>query len=166
LLEELNWLPLAITQAAAYINKTDISTSRYLELMHGTEKDRMNLVSRHFHDRTRYPELRNAIAATWLISFNKIRDSNPSAAKILKLMSFIEPKAIPRSILPSLDSEEEMEFAIGMLCGNAFVTKRDDGNMFDMHDGAAIDATVAAEGGKYAAGYPERHTAYGDDISI
>ncbi|KAJ5808734.1 hypothetical protein N7474_010003 [Penicillium riverlandense] len=94
LLEELNWLPLAITQAAAYMNKTDISTSRYLELMHGTEKDRMNLNS--------------------CLSLNQ--------------------KAIPRSILPVLDSEEETEFAIGMLCGYAFVTKRENGNMLDMHD--------------------------------
>ncbi|CAL5870085.1 uncharacterized protein PFLUO_LOCUS4319 [Penicillium psychrofluorescens] len=133
LLEELNWLPLAITQAAAYINKNDITTSRYLELMHGTEKERMDLVSPHFHDSPRYPEVPNAIALTWLISFNKIRDSNPCAARMLEFMSFIEPKAIPRYILPPLNTAER-QFATDMLCGYAFVTKRDDGNMFDMRD--------------------------------
>ncbi|KAJ5553447.1 hypothetical protein N7494_002825 [Penicillium frequentans] len=130
LLEELNMLPLAITQAAAYMNRNDISTSRYLELMHGTEHDRIGLMSRHFHDHTRYPD---AVATTWLISFNRIRESDAAAAELLAFISFIEPKAIPRTLFPPLDSEEQMEFAIGTLCGYAFMTKRDDGKVFDMH---------------------------------
>ncbi|SPB47324.1 unnamed protein product [Aspergillus niger] len=133
LLEELNLLPLAITQAAAYMNRTNISTSRYLELMHGTEHDRIGLMSRHFHDRTRYPGLQDAVATTWLISFNRIRESDAAAAELLAFISFIEPKAIPRSLFPPLDSEEQMEFAIGTLCGYAFMTKREDGKIFDMH---------------------------------
>ncbi|KAJ5141434.1 hypothetical protein N7526_002429 [Penicillium atrosanguineum] len=41
LLEELNLLPLAIAQAAYYISRNDGTTTRYLELMHKTEEDRM-----------------------------------------------------------------------------------------------------------------------------
>ncbi|KAJ5649352.1 uncharacterized protein N7484_003075 [Penicillium longicatenatum] len=130
LLEELNLLPLAITQAAAYMNRNNILTSRYLELMHGTEHDRIGLMSRHFHDHTRYPD---TVATTWLISFKRIRESDAAAAELLAFISFIEPKAIPRSLLPPLCSEEQMEFAIGTLCDYAFMTKRDDGKVFDMH---------------------------------
>lgn len=133
LLEELNWLPLAITQATAYMNRTNISTSRYLDLMHGTENDRISLMSREFRDGTRYPGLQNAVATTWLISFNKIKKSETAAAELLAFMSCIETKAISRSLIPSLDSEEQMEFAIGTLCGYAFITKREDGKIFDMH---------------------------------
>lgn len=133
LLQELNFLPLAITQATAYMNRTNISTSRYLELMHGTEQDRVSLMSRNFHDRTRYAGLQDAVATTWLISFNSIRESDAAAAELLAFISFIEPKAIPESIFPPFHSEEQMEFAIGTLCGYAFMTKREDGKLFDMH---------------------------------
>jgi tetratricopeptide (TPR) repeat protein len=133
LLEELFMLPLAITQAASYMSRLGISTSRYLEIMHKTEMDRANLASRDFHDNTRYPKSSNAVATTWFISFDQIKRLDPLAAEILGFLAYIEPKAIPRSLLPSLKSEEEMEFAIGTLCGYAFLTKRDDNSIFDMH---------------------------------
>ncbi|KAJ5166392.1 uncharacterized protein N7482_005173 [Penicillium canariense] len=133
LLEELHCLPLAITQAGFYINRNNVSTTRYLAIMHSTEKDRMNLLKRDFHDSTRYLKLPNAVATAWLISFDMIRNSDPAAAELLEFISCIEPKAIPRSILPPLESEEKMEFALGTLCGYAFLTKREDGDMFDVH---------------------------------
>jgi tetratricopeptide (TPR) repeat protein len=133
LLEELNFLPLAISQAAHYICRNNGTTTRYLEIMQKSEKDRMRLASRNFHDSTRYPKMPNAVTTTWLISFNQIRDSDPSAIHLLEFMSYLEPKAIPRSILPTLDSEEEMDFAIGTLCSYGFLTRRGNEDMFDMH---------------------------------
>ncbi|CEJ62356.1 hypothetical protein PMG11_10857 [Penicillium brasilianum] len=133
LLEELNFLPLAISQAAHYICRNNGTTIRYLEIMQKSEKDRMRLASRNFHDSTRYPKIPNAVTTTWLISFNQIRGSDPSAIDLLEFMSFLEPKAIPRSILPTLDSEEEMDFAIGTLCSYGFLTGRGNEDMFDMH---------------------------------
>ncbi|KAJ5309328.1 uncharacterized protein N7443_001789 [Penicillium atrosanguineum] len=133
LLEELNFLPLAIVQAAYYICRNGGTTTRYLQLMHKTEKDRMRLASREFHDSTRYRRLANAVATTWLISFNQIQGSDPSAADLLGFISYLEPKAIPLSILPTLDSEEEMEFSIGTLCSYGFLTRRDNKNVFDVH---------------------------------
>ncbi|KAF5856763.1 hypothetical protein ETB97_006752 [Aspergillus alliaceus] len=78
LLKELTSLPLAITQAAAYINSTKISTSRYLE-MYGTENERIQLLSRHFPDATRYREMQDAVAFTWLISFENTKRHDPDA---------------------------------------------------------------------------------------
>ncbi|KAJ6144600.1 hypothetical protein N7470_008495 [Penicillium chermesinum] len=133
LLEELDLLPLAIAQAAYYISRNNATTTRYLELMHKTEMDRMRLVSRDFRDSTRYRKMPNAVTATWLVSFNQIKNSDPSAASLLEFMSFLEPKAIPQSILPILTSEEEMEFAVGTLCSYGFLARRDQPGIFDMH---------------------------------
>ncbi|KAJ6128005.1 hypothetical protein N7471_009222 [Penicillium samsonianum] len=133
LLEELRWLPLAIKQAAFYINFTDVSISRYLDLMHGTDKDREILINWHFPDDTRYPQLQNAIAKTWRISFEKINRSDPIAAEILQFMSCIGPRGIPRSLLSSYGSEAQTESAISTLCGYAFVTKTKDGTTLDIH---------------------------------
>ncbi|KAJ6063491.1 uncharacterized protein N7446_007611 [Penicillium canescens] len=133
LLEELNFLPLAIAQAAHYICRNDATSTRYLELMRKTEKDRMRLASREFHDSTRYRRMPNAVTTTWLISFNQIQGSDPSAADLLGFISYLEPKAIPRSILPTLDSEEEMEFAIDKLFPSDEYTNRDTWRMYLPH---------------------------------
>jgi tetratricopeptide (TPR) repeat protein len=144
LLEELKLLPLAIVQAACYIRRNNGTTMRYLELMHKTQKDRMRLASRDFRDITRYRETRNAVTATWLISFDQIKSSDPPAAGLLEFMSYLEPKAIPRSLLPTLDSEEEMDFAIGTLCGYGFLTRRDnsDQDIFDIHSLVQLSTRV------------------------
>ncbi|KAJ5984268.1 hypothetical protein N7481_006367 [Penicillium waksmanii] len=133
LLEELNFLPLAIAQAAYYMRRNTGTTKRYLQLMRKTENDRMRLATREFYDITRYPKMSNAVATTWRISFNQIKGSDPSAADLLEFISYLEPKGIPRLVLPILDSEEEMESAIGTLCKYGFLTRRKNLDMFDIH---------------------------------
>ncbi|KAJ9130190.1 Acyl transferase/acyl hydrolase/lysophospholipase [Pleurostoma richardsiae] len=131
LLQELTYLPLAITQAAAYLERNEVTTAEYLRLLHNTERDMVELLSQELPDRMRYRESKNAVTATWLVSFKKIREIDRNAADLLSFMSQIEPKAIPQSILPGLESEVQMKSAVGTLCGYAFVTKRAD--MLDMH---------------------------------
>jgi tetratricopeptide (TPR) repeat protein len=133
LLQELTHLPLAIAQAAAYLNRNRLSIQKYLELLQSAEQGMVSLMSREFHDITRYRASQNAVASTWLVSFDQIRKSDRTAANLLSFLSCIEPKAIPQSILPGLELEEEIEHAIGTLCGYAFLTRREDENVFDMH---------------------------------
>ena len=45
-------------------------------------------------------------------------------ADLLSFMSCIEPKAIPRSILPDVGPEGQMVHASGMLCAYALVARR------------------------------------------
>jgi tetratricopeptide (TPR) repeat protein len=132
LLEELNYLPLAITQAVAYINTADISISKYLSLLHGKKSDVVRLLGRKFQDSTRYTGSQNAVATTWLISFQQIHKMDGPAANILSFISCIEPKAISLSLLPDVGSEEEIVRAIGTLRGYAFLAERDDA-LYDMH---------------------------------
>ncbi|KAI0861334.1 acyl transferase/acyl hydrolase/lysophospholipase [Xylaria cubensis] len=137
LLEELTYLPLAITQAAAYLNQIlkhhPSPIKKYLELLRSTEDDLVQLMSAKFYDNTRYQDAQNAVATTWLVSFDEIRENHPGAADLLSFISCIEPKAIPRSLLPKLESEEAMERAIGTLSGYAFLESREVDNMYDMH---------------------------------
>lgn len=64
LLEELTRLPLAIAQAAAYLNMNRMTIKKYLGLLHNTEKDLIGLLSRDFRDNTRYKGSVNAVATT------------------------------------------------------------------------------------------------------
>ncbi|OBT86412.1 hypothetical protein VE02_05291 [Pseudogymnoascus sp. 03VT05] len=117
LLRELTYLPLAIAQAVAYLNQNQISVRKYLGLLQGTEQSRVSLMNREFHDRTRCEGSQNAVATTWLVSFAQIQRFDKAAASLLGFLSCIEPKAIPRSILLEVESEEVMEHAIGTLRG-------------------------------------------------
>ena len=133
LLNELTFLPLAIAQAAAYLNAMQISIREYLSLLRSTEQNSVSLLSREFRDNTRYRNSRNAVAATWLISFDQIRRIDSLAADLLSFKSCIENKAIPRSMLPTVEPEERIVHAIGTLRAYAFVTKRPDTDSYDMH---------------------------------
>ena len=101
----------------------------------------MSLLSQEFHDSTRYKDsiryrdksTENAVAKTWLISFTQIREHDKVAADLLSFISCIESKAIPYSILPSVEPEERMVRAIGTLCGYSFIVDRGDQDMYDSH---------------------------------
>ncbi|MCJ1314084.1 hypothetical protein MMC25_007764 [Agyrium rufum] len=110
-------MELAISQAAAYLNIHRVSIRRYLELLGGAEQDTVDLLSREFHDNTRYRASQNAVASTWLLSFDQIHATDNHASSLLSFISCIKPKAIPHSILPKASSNENLEHAVGTLCG-------------------------------------------------
>ncbi|KAF2825327.1 hypothetical protein CC86DRAFT_294722, partial [Ophiobolus disseminans] len=126
LLDELTCLPLAIAQAAAYLNRNRMSITRYLQLLRSTEQDVVALMSREFRNDTRYKGSANAVATTWVVSFSQIRERDAAAADLLAFVSCIEWKAIPRSLLPKVQAERQMEEAIGTLCGYSFLARRGD----------------------------------------
>ncbi|OAL56942.1 kinesin light chain 1 [Pyrenochaeta sp. DS3sAY3a] len=143
LLKLLEYLPLAIVQASAFIRKNNISASEYVSLMERADEE-MKLFSEHFEDRSRYHELDNTIAKTWHVSFDQICKQDPLAAEYLSFMACIDHVKIPQSLLPSEGSLVQRAKAIGTLTGYKFMTKRQQRtqervqgkemeNFFDMH---------------------------------
>src|ERR1051326_1615722 len=132
LLTELDYLPLAVIQAAAYINTNKSSIFEYLRLLKNTEQDAIALMKTDFGDRTRYQNLPNAVAKVWTITFNEILERDQLAADILGFISCIEWRAIPYSILPKAESEARVAGAVGTLCAYSLVQRRDDQKL-DMH---------------------------------
>ncbi|PCG88442.1 hypothetical protein PENOC_110990 [Penicillium occitanis (nom. inval.)] len=104
LLEQLAFLPLAISQAAAYINQTDISLVRYMSLLNEQEESTIELLSEDFENDGRYAEIQNPVATTWLVSFLQIQQVDEIASNLLSFMACISPRDIPESILPSTTS--------------------------------------------------------------
>jgi hypothetical protein len=132
LLEELFYLPLAIKQAAAYMQQTRETPKKYLELCRASDKKLIRLLSQGFEDRTRYEDAENPVAKTWHISFVHLSNNNPLAGRYLHFMSFLSEKNIPLSILPPHD-DLEANRAIGALQAYTFVTAREDREFVDMH---------------------------------
>jgi hypothetical protein len=132
LLENLTHLPLAIKQAAAYMNQNTMSVFDYLRLCEANNEDFIHLLSAEFEDQGRYREIKNPIASTWLISFHQISSRDPLAEEYLYFMSCVAQQDIPRSLLPLATMRKELE-AIGTLKAYAFITKRDGRDSYDIH---------------------------------
>jgi tetratricopeptide (TPR) repeat protein len=139
LLESLAGLPLAIVQAAAFMNQNDTPVSEYVSLLQhaGTKAE---LFNEHFEDPSRYRSMDSTIAKTWHISFEQIRKQDPLAAKYLSFMACIDRISIPQSLLLPGGSILQQTKALGTLTGYAFITERQQTvpgsskeRLFDMH---------------------------------
>ncbi|KAK3333869.1 hypothetical protein B0T19DRAFT_139514 [Cercophora scortea] len=103
LLRALECLPLAITQAGAYILQRwpEESLSTYLAKFRRGEKNKASLLGRDLGDLRRDPNASNSVAQTWQITFDQIRQEKQSAADLLMFMSQFNPQGIPRWVLES-----------------------------------------------------------------
>ncbi|KAK3938160.1 putative kinesin light chain [Diplogelasinospora grovesii] len=110
-----------------------VPLTEYVELLHGAQQNIISLISKEFRDNTRYLGSQNVVATTWLVSFDQIRKSDNAAANLLSFISCIEPKGIPQSLFPGSESIKQLVDAIGTLCAYAFLTRRGDSKVFDMH---------------------------------
>jgi tetratricopeptide (TPR) repeat protein len=133
LLAELTYLPLAIVQAAAYINENGITPSDYLTLLKEKEEEMIDLLSEEFEDDGRYHNIKNPVATTWLISFEQIRRRDPLAVDYLSFMACVDPRDIPQTLLPPGRSRKKEMEAIGVLIAYSFVSKRPTDLALDLH---------------------------------
>jgi nucleoside phosphorylase/tetratricopeptide (TPR) repeat protein len=126
-LEKLDFLPLAITQASAYINKNCLNLSTYFALLQEQEPEVVELLSEDFKDEGRYKDLQNPVITTWLISFKQIQRQDQLAADFLSFMACINPRNIPQSLLPAATSRKRAIDALGLLNAYAFTNIQDTG---------------------------------------
>ncbi|KAF2994399.1 hypothetical protein E8E13_002869 [Curvularia kusanoi] len=100
LLRELNHIPLAITQAAAYIGRgARMTVTRYIEEFRKSTKKQECLLRWDAGELRRDASASNSIVTTWQMSFEQIQRERQSAADLLSLMSFFNPQGIPMSAL-------------------------------------------------------------------
>jgi tetratricopeptide (TPR) repeat protein len=133
LLNLLGFLPLAIIQAAAYINENDTTIIDYTDLYNDSEKEVMEILSEDFEDQGRYRAIENSIATTWLISLSQINRTNPLAIDYLSFMACLAHQNIPQSLLLPAPSKKQGIEAIGALTAYSFISKQGDRQMLDMH---------------------------------
>jgi tetratricopeptide (TPR) repeat protein len=132
LLELLVNLPLAIIQAAAYLNAKGSTITEYLRLYKESSDNTVKLLSKDFEDIRRYPGMKNPVATTWLISFKQIQDRDPLAADYLAFMSCIKEQDIPVDLLPLASEFDKIE-ALGTLKAFGFIKERVSGTSYDIH---------------------------------
>ncbi|KAJ5701450.1 hypothetical protein N7488_008998 [Penicillium malachiteum] len=101
LAELLEFMPLAIVQAAAYIKQQAplCSIKQYIEQFEISDSQRFKLLEYEAGHPRRHWEASNSVLITWQLSFDQIRTTHPSAADLLSLMSFFDRHAIPGLLL-------------------------------------------------------------------
>ena len=135
LIQALGQIPLAITQAAAYISRTGprMNVTKYLDLFHESEANQSNLLDRDEGDLRRDPQVPNAVITTWQVSFNQILRDSPSAADLLSLMSILNRQGIPESVLRGNGDRLAFEDDLAVLCGFSLIAEELRGGYFEMH---------------------------------
>jgi tetratricopeptide (TPR) repeat protein len=101
LCETLEFMPLAIVQAGAYIKKRAprCSALQYLDNFRKNDRKRTKLLKNEGQGLQRDEQASNSILITWQISFEHVREIRASAADLLSLMSFFDHQGIVESAL-------------------------------------------------------------------
>jgi nucleoside phosphorylase/tetratricopeptide (TPR) repeat protein len=110
---ELGDLPLALEQAAAYIDETAISINAYLDLLQSRSHD---LPETH----TMSPSA-VTVTSTWLVSLGRLRDEAPAAEQVLCLLAYVGPHAFPRPLLQSASPRRAVDLRMDTLAFNSSV---------------------------------------------
>uniref|UniRef100_A0A8H7K6B6 ORC1/DEAH AAA+ ATPase domain-containing protein n=1 Tax=Bionectria ochroleuca TaxID=29856 RepID=A0A8H7K6B6_BIOOC len=84
----LEHLPLALVQAAAFIQENAIPLSEYIQLLDDSDAAFVDHLSEPFETVGRDSRTPHAVTATWIISFNQIQRRNPFESDILSFISF------------------------------------------------------------------------------
>lgn len=135
----MDGLPLALDQAASYIEETDCGLRGYAERY---QQRKLALLSRRGGCCPDHPE---SIAATWSLSLEKIARTHPAAAELLRLCAFLHPDAIAEEMLregcyeltPHLHllatDPFELDAAIGTLTKFSLVRRNPEGRFLSLH---------------------------------
>jgi hypothetical protein len=124
LIEELVNLPLAIVQAAAYINVNKTTVQGYLSLLVEIKEELAEDL---------YSESGVVITATWLISFEQIRRHDALAADHLLFMACVDRNDIPLALLPTSRPHGQGVHAVATLHAYSLVTKRTAESALDLY---------------------------------
>ena len=120
LVKTLERLPLAVTQAAAYISvqKMMMTIAKYLAYIQQNEE----ILLADTGDLRRDPSVPNSVLVTWQISFDQIKKSYPRAAEALSLASVLDRQGIPKFLFYKDNNRLDFEDALAPLDYFALVT--------------------------------------------
>jgi tetratricopeptide (TPR) repeat protein len=136
LLQALDYMPLAITQAAACIEQRAprMTISRYIDEIRRSDT---RLLEKDMGDTRRDGKASNSIIMTWQVSFEYIRIHIPTAARLLSLMSFFDRQGIPETLLhdryQKKDEQSDFDDDIHALLNFSLVRISGERDEFEMH---------------------------------
>ncbi len=148
----LEHVPLAMVQAAAFIQENSLTVGKYVRLLEQGDDNLVELLSQSFHEEGIESSTPIAVTTAWIVSFTQIHKQHPCASKLLSLMSFFDRHSIPKLFLASYWQDEhhhqrhqqqrqtdpttgtvELEKALGVLKAFSFVAESEIDESLNMH---------------------------------
>ncbi|OAG43666.1 hypothetical protein AYO21_02252 [Fonsecaea monophora] len=122
LLTSLARVPLAITQAAAFINRNVMSIADYLRVFRTSESERMRQLSIELQDPRRERGFPNSVFRTWRLSFDQMRQRDGAAATLLAFLAFLDGQSIPLALVQRTQTvEADWRHVLGTITGYSLV---------------------------------------------
>ena len=130
LLEELDRLPLAMSQAAAFIEENGVSIADYTIAVQGKDAAvAEEFLDEELDDSRRDEESVNSVFRTWKLSYDQIKQQKPRAADLLSLLAMLDRQSVPRFLL----KVPEVTTSLGVLQSFNLVTTRAGLQSFQLH---------------------------------
>lgn len=157
LVGELENLPLAISQAGAYIKEVGrFSVPKYLAIYRRSNEDRAALLNKNKEDLRRDGGVPNSVITSWELSFNQILVKSPDSADLLSLMSYFNRQAIPQFLIQGDFDEMSFEESINVLVAFSLIKAEIRVDNFEMHRLVQIAMQHWLRGGGYEQLWKER----------
>ena len=118
LFEALEYLPLGLSHAAAYMIKRRKNVADYLHMIKD-DSTKSQLLSQKCYHHGRAERSSESVISTWWVTFRSIKRENSRAADLLAMMSLLDRHKIPLSILRDPD-ESSFDFEEAVNCLEAF----------------------------------------------
>ena len=146
LVQKLNGLPLALTQAGAYMKMTGISVQDYVRYYNETWSELMANQDRY--PLQEYDE--RSLLTTWMISFQQAERQSASATSLLKLWSFLScdglwheliaaaqhfdlPHEVPQWLMQMSRSKLKFADAMGVLSAYSLIDRKAHADSYTLH---------------------------------
>ena len=128
----LDYIPLALTQAAAHIHRRRRMTmSRYIDLLQTDSTEAISVLQTEHSDDRRH-DVPSSVVRTWAVTFQQIQSQHQAAADLLCRMALFEKSNIPEFLL-LLALEEGLHEAIDILVGYTMIEEDAESQSFSMH---------------------------------
>ncbi|KAH7009843.1 hypothetical protein EDB80DRAFT_610413 [Ilyonectria destructans] len=143
LASRLEHLPLALAQAAAFVQENSITIGEYIKLLDDSDMALVDRLSEPFNTVGRDSETPRSVTATWIISFEMIEQQDSFTSNILSFIGLLDRQAIPKEFiaaycfktlpqeLNAIDATK-LTKSLGLLKAFSFISK-DKGETVDMH---------------------------------
>jgi tetratricopeptide (TPR) repeat protein len=130
LAELLGDLPLALEQAAAYLEQTQLPPAEYLHLLTARAAD--------MYGRGRVVDHQHTIATLWSLSLDRLRAAQPAAVQLLGLCAWLAPEPIPLDVFT--DHPEHLPAPLDRVASDALAFAETVGALVDYSLARRTDA--------------------------
>lgn len=132
---QLNYLPLALVQAAAYMRMNSLSVAGFLDRIAIDQSNLPSVLRSDIQSHDGPDGLSHAFMSTWRVAFDQIEAQCTPAADLLSIMAFYEVERIPKYLFSHFHTNtlHQSSRAFNTLLAYSFITTDPKDETFSMH---------------------------------